>query len=876
MKRLNVIFALVLTLAFTQSVKAQYYSINVDYGTMEAMSEAFTTEAAMEALHNENLQKIYDSYKAAELASAGIFSSKYLDRKALTNLNLWDDRNENYYYNRIYKIVSLRIIPKMIVCAQLMVEDPSTAIYWGSYLLKICDDVKSLCQQFENIVTNSTLSFSDIAFLEIAEDLKAVFNLANLGGIDWKELFEHLGDDIEGAFTEENLKADLDNLIGKGVGLANAGYNNGVNQLLQGTSFGGTFMEKVGSVLTLADNVRNMYDEYRDLSTTQVLTAVVGQENIGNLFNLSDYNLTRWIDDYASAAQGSYYTQRVYVYRRDAGSETLCNYNPPTDDNSIINGGEWYRISTTDPSFYPSSAQYEAALQNSEGYAGWSREKVRQLNDSGDGFSYSIYYSPLAYILSKSKSGQYAKAYAYSIQVTKSWNIMEEVYEAVFDSYSMDWNTFMAQMNARLSQYNANGDHQDIESVSDLDSYIATHPTESNYTYYIGYDNRNYYQASNAKKIAGAASATFSITCHDGGTLGKGSTTYKCSHCGGSPNQHTKECSMATTLGSGNDFDTSELQSQITQLQQEAAHLQSQLDVLNAENSELLRKMSQASTTEEYNEYQAAYNSNKERIRELQSQLDTINQSIIDTRNAIAEAEEGERAQTDDYTRIPQLMKAMKDAYGITWTNSGSWTGYTFIREGSVGSVKGTVTFKATVSIARKPKYFLGIKIHRAIVQIDWELTSSWSDTSVAETMELDPSKTDEENAAIVNQRMSELAQEHPSCTVSVEYSRRPGIETEDKDGVRHLLWASDRLEIARGIEARLARIYTDLATIEKFLHYKHTVRQWVRDLLPKLNADKNRKTNIAEKSRRRWMHNGGSSYYEWEEETNNYEDVEP
>jgi len=876
MKKSLFILSVLLTLAFPVSVRAQYYSINVDYGTMEAMSEAFTTEAAMEALHNENLQKIYDSYKAAEVASAGIFSSKYLDRRALTNLNLWDDRQENYYYNRIYKIVSRRIIPKMIVCAQLMIEDPSTAIYWGSYLLKTCDDVKSLCQQFENIVTNSTLSFNDIAFLEITEELKAVFNLAKLGGIDWKELFEHLGDDIEGAFSEENLKADLDNLISKGVGLANAGYNNGVNQLLQGTSFGGTFMEKLGSVLTLADNVRNMYEEYKDLSATQVLTAVIGQENIGNLFNLSDYNLTRWIDDWASAAQGRYYTQRVYIYRRDYGSEPLCNYNPPTDDNSILYGGEWYRINTTNPNFYPNSSQYETVLQNSESYAGWSREKVRQLNASGDGFTYSIYYSPLAYILSKSKSGQYAKAYAYSIQVTKSWNVKEEVYEAVFDSYSMDWNTFMAQMNARLNQYNENGDHRDIENVSELNDYIATHPTESNYTYYIGYDNRNYYQASNAQKIAGAASATFSITCHDGGTLGKGSTTYKCSDCGSSPSSHTKECSMYTTLTSASEIDTGELQAKITQLQQEAAHLQSQLDALNAENSELLRKMSQATTTEEYNQYQATYNSNKQKIRDLQSQLDTISQSIIDTRNAISDAEEGERAQTDDYTRIPQLMKSMKDAYGITWTDNGSWTGYTFIRNGTVGSVKGTVTFKATVSIARRPKYFLGIKIHRAIVQIDWELTSSWSDTSVAETMELDASKTDDENAAIVNQRLSELAQEHPSCSVSVEYSRSPGLDIEDTDGVRHLLWASDRLEIARGIEARLAKIYTDLATIEKFLHYKHTVRDWVRDLLPKLNADKNRKMNIAEKSRRRWMHNGGSDYYDWEEENNFYDDVEP
>lgn len=44
-KTLSILFVL-LTLAFPVSVKAQYYSINVDYGTMEAMSEAFTTEAA--------------------------------------------------------------------------------------------------------------------------------------------------------------------------------------------------------------------------------------------------------------------------------------------------------------------------------------------------------------------------------------------------------------------------------------------------------------------------------------------------------------------------------------------------------------------------------------------------------------------------------------------------------------------------------------------------------------------------------------------------------------------------------------------------------------------------------------------------------------
>ncbi len=872
MKQLTVILAIFFSLAVA-TVRAQYASINVDYKTMEAMSEAFTTEATMEALHNENLQKIYDSYKAAEVASAGIFSSKYLDRKALTNLNLWDDKKENYYYNRIYNIVSKRIIPKTITCAQLMIEDPSTAIYWGSYLLKTTEDVKSLCQQFESVVTNSTLSFKDIAFLQISEDLKAVFNITNLGGIDWKNLFEHLGDDIENSFTKENLEKDLDNLIGKGVGMANAGYNNGMNELLKGTSFGGTFQEKLGSVLTLVDNANGMYSDFKNSSTQQVLNRLVGAENFNALFSLGDYNLTQWIDDYSQAAQGQYYTQRVYIYRRDYGSETLCEYIPPEDDDAILYGDHWYRISTTDPDFRPSTSQYETILSNSESHAGWSRKRVAELNAQDTRNTYSMNYYSSAYILSKKKSGQYAKAYAYSITVTKSWDVKEEVYEAVYDSYSMDWNTFMAQMNARLSQYNANGDHQEINNTDELQDYIDTHPTESNYTYYIGYDTRRYYTATDARKIAGASSATFSITCHDGGTLGKGSTTYKCSSCGGSVSDHTKSCSMSTSLsGDGGAVQTGELETKLTQLEQEVDYLQKELDALNKENSELLRKMSNAASTEDYNAYRETYEKNKAKINELQSQLDSTNDAIAQTKQAIDDAQEGEKAQTDDYNRIPQLMKAMKDAYGITWTDNGSWTGNSFIRHGTVGSVKGEVTFNASLSIARRPKYFLGIKIHRAIVQIDWQLTSSWSDTSVVETMDLDSSNSDEENARLVNQRMSELAKDHPNCDVTIEYSKSPQIETDDTEGVRHLLWSSDRLEIARSIEARLARIYTDLVMVEKFLHYKHSLLDWVHDLVPKLNADKDRKLTIAERCRRRWLHNSGSTHYEWEEEDNEYE----
>ena len=64
MRHLVAILTIICTLTAT-TVRAQYASINVDYKTMEAMAEAFTTEAAMEALHNENLQKIYEIGRAS-------------------------------------------------------------------------------------------------------------------------------------------------------------------------------------------------------------------------------------------------------------------------------------------------------------------------------------------------------------------------------------------------------------------------------------------------------------------------------------------------------------------------------------------------------------------------------------------------------------------------------------------------------------------------------------------------------------------------------------------------------------------------------------------------------------------------------------------
>jgi len=868
----------VLALAVTPA-RAQYASINIDYATMEAMTEAYGAEAITESLHKNNIEKIYNSYVQAELAAAGIFGSKYLDRKALTSLNLWDDRQENFYYHRIYRIVTTGIIPNTVRCTELLIEDPVNAMYWGSYMFKVTEDVMSLCKQFETVVTNSTLNFKDIAFVEIKDQLKDIFNLTQLGGQDWKAIFEQLFDDIQGSFTKEKLKEDLQTLISHGAGLAGAGYRNVINQAMQGTDFGGTLADRVGSVITLVDNVESMYEQYRDMSATQVLGSIVGDDDINGIFKLGDYNVTRWIDDLSLAAEGDQYTQRVYIYYGDAGSERVCNYIPSNDIDAILYGSEWYRISTTDMGYVPTSSEMEAALANSENHAGWSRTKVEQLNAQADGGHYSFDANNVNYMLNGMSAGVFGKAYAFEIEVVRTWDRKETVYEEVFDSYTMDWNTFMSKMNARLESYNQNGaDMPLFGSEEEMNAYIAANGGSSTPVYKIGYDDRHYYQAADTRMVKGSSTATFHVACSGGGKLGDGSTTYKCEHCGSQVSDHTRSCAMLSSLESSNDNAVSELEKQLALKQAEATRLQSQIDALNLENSNINRQISQSTDMEEVERLQATYKENQAKIADLEAQLTEAKKEIEELKHGVQEAEQEQNLQTDDYQRIPYLMQYMQNAFGFNWLGEGSWSGATFTRNGTMGGGDGAeVTFKATLSIIRKPKWVFGIQVHRAIVQIDWECTSSWTDSSIAEVMELDPEKSDDANAMAVNMKLSELAQTFPGCDVSVECQKTAGTDSiQDNDGTFHLLWASDRLEIARDIEHRLLTIHVELVNLNKFLHYKHGVRDLFATVLPRLNADRGRRFNIAEQSRRKWLRNAGSPQYSDEDSTDVVQTTQP
>lgn len=726
MRRLILLICVsVLLLGVTPTLRAQYYSINIDLKTAAAMQAAYSAGAAGEAFYNEQLKSILEHYRGAETAAAGIFSSEYLKRRALTDLGIWESASENWYYRRIYNLVAARIMPKVWTVAGMMIRSPHNALYWGSYLMKVCDETKALCMQFESVVTNSTLTFGDVVFLQIKEEIAQVFRLSTLGGVDFKAVLDGFAD-IGGDLSKEDLKEDLDQLYRKGTAILTAGAGNLAESILQTSNFNDLFEGRIGAAIDIVENYQTLFENLKSDAGGTLYALMGGDAAVADLFDTSGYNISEWADDYARELMGQYYRQRWYI---------------------------------------------------------------------------------------KGPSGT--------------------VYEEVFDSYTMEMNTFMARMNTKLSSFNDN---------------------EEGIVYTLESDGKNYYQTTDAQRIHGVEAAAISVTCSGGATLSEGSTQYKCGTCGKTLSAHTKECAMRSSVTDGS-LDTSELESMKADAQGEIDALNSQILSLQQRNADLLRQISEASI-EDAAVLRQEYNANKDRIEELQAQLRAAQEKLKDIETALEDAYSGDDVSTDDYHRIPAIMSELQASFGLVWQGEGSWSGYTFTRKATMSSLRGQVTFKAKLSIARKPKYFLGIKILRAIVRIDWELTAEYSDTHVAAVVKLDPSASDSEKAATVNAKIAEIARQYPNCTVTVEYMRSAPIQEDTTDDKWHLLWSSDRLEIAREVESRLTKIYADLISLEKMMSYKYGVIEVLRDISPYVNADEGRKMSIVEECRKRWIRN--------------------
>ena len=725
-----------------------YYSINIDWKTAQAMLLAYNTEGAMELMGDESVRVMLKHYRNAEIASAGIFMTKYMDYKHLRDAGKFGNAQENAYYKRIYRLVSQNIIPKTIDVAKLMVQYPDRAPYWVPFLIKTTEDTKSLCMQFESVVTNNALSFRDIPFLQISDRVKAMFDLQHLGGVDWKATFDDmttLADNI----TKEDLQADLDDIVATGAAIASAG---GINaNIMNNSHVAGLFGGVPQKIYNLYNNVGAIYEGMAGSGIENIVLGILGSRDstaLLNLFQSNTYDIEQMISDYSISDSSSHFTQRYYIYYR-----TPDGYHIGSDGN---------------------------------------------------------------------------------IQVT-NW-ITKEVYDDVFDSYSMDMNAFLSTMNAKLNYYNTKD--------------------ENGQQYYIGSDSKHYYQTTDAAKVKGVSAVTFTVHCTDGQKLGEGSTSWKENgDQGKSLGENSKRYAMETTLTDTNP--TSELDQILSEKQAEIDDLNSQISSLEQEQTNIsvqLRDLGyDAALMARYNEIQSQLNS-------LEAKLTAAKESYRQIQEASEEAREEFSHETDDVNRIPSIMHDVQAAYRITWQGEGYWSGYEYIRKGKMDGMESLVTFRARLSLQRKPKYFLGIRIHRAILQIDWELTSEYSYSDVVEVMEVDPELDDQQRADVINRRLSEIAQDYPSCTVEAEYRRSTPVEVEDEDdGLPHLLWASERLAIARDIESRLVTIYTKLAMLERYIKTSQSLTSMLFNTVMN-GIDHSKRRSIGIEALNRWKESAGQA----------------
>jgi len=114
----------------------------------------------------------------------------------------------------------------------------------------------------------------------------------------------------------------------------------------------------------------------------------------------------------------------------------------------------------------------------------------------------------------------------------------------------------------------------------------------------------------------------------------------------------------------------------------------------------------------------------------------------------------------------------------------------------------------------------------------------------------------EKEKEQIVNQAISEVARAYPGCKVSTEYIKAEPMEKDESKDTYHLLWASDRIEIARQVETRLSQIYADLVSLEKMMHYKLSILDVWRRYGPYIDDQAGRRSNILQEAHHRWMKN--------------------
>ena len=861
MKRINTLLLLML---FSYKMMAVvWHNVNIDKKTAAAMTAAYEVEIAMETMANGHLQNILNHYRSASVATAGILVSKKKDRDAMRNPGLFASE-ENYYYTRILDLVKNRIMPKFITVSSLMVKQPENAIYWGPYLLKTTTNVEQLCKQFELVCTNGRRSFKDVQFLLVNDKLQAVFDLARMGGeVNWKELLDHLGD-FGKELSADDFVEDFKNLGGK---LASIGQNTADSNWAEISKIGEIFHSKPKEIYNMFKSFKSQYENYKNAGNVKnILMSVIktaDAEGVANLFKIDDYNVSGYISNYVKELQGEYYTQRWYIYTVDSGKKEIASYCPsaPASTNNEDSWTGWiykcnYMKTSTPPFPTLTTSEYNQLKTAAEKSTDWNASRKKEYEKNNPGHTISLNYEQRSYNYVRDKSGgigshsKHWRGRHFSVYMTviDSWYIKQEVYEETFDSQSMDKETFEAKLKARLNSYNDNLD-----------------PKDENYgkVYKLGSDAPRFYTMADEKKLEGCNTVSFVANCSGGANLGEGSFNWKENSKSqkGSLTEQSKQFAMANNPDQSSDGGDKELLQQKQQYTNEVNSLKKQISANDKKQQDLIDRIRAAKQANNYplaNQLQKEYDSLDATNAQLQNQLSVAQNNLNQTNQALTEYYNDMSDNLDGAYRIPSNMRELQAMYKLQWQDEGEWVNgsgeYTFVRHAYCPSAKANVTYTAVLKLARKPKYFLGIRIHRPILSVDFTLSGNSSAENVVEVMKLDMNKTEKERTEEVNKRLKELMEDMPDCSISIryEYSNKVDTSDDESDNSIHLLWASDRLDIARDVEYQLTEIYSQLVFLEHVMQARQSLLDFLKHQILDVVTRSGRGT-IAEYCLQRW-----------------------
>ena len=846
--------AIILLILPVTSMSAQsYHAINIDAKTVAAMTAAYAIEEETERKTASDVDSILGHYTKASLSTAGIYLSKLKDRNAMREVGVFGS-DENYYYQRILYLVKDGIMPKLIVVAAKMVKQPDNALYWGPYLFKTTKNVEQLCKQFELVVTNGKLSFKDVTFLVINEKLQKVFDLAQLGNVNWKELLEKVGD-----FNIKAAKEDIKNDIGKlGGVLATAGKGVVDSNMRDFSAIGRIFKSKPSEIYQLYQTFRSKYESIRNAGNVKaILMGVIGSNSadaVSRLFQVDNYSITGYVSNYIKELQGQYYKQRWYIYSDDSGSKVLCDYKPKAEANYDDKWNGWLHfVSPRDNEYCHvlTSSEMASAKTESERLAGWNQAKVDKYNKEHPG-----HHATITYVLQHEnrresyKHGWGARHYkrhcfyAYSIKIVDSWSIKHEVHEEIFDSESMDEETFRKRMESQLKYWNS------LESDK---------PFLQRVTYKLGNDARKYYTIADENKMKDCNSVVFLAKCDDGATLAEGSFNWKENGNQGKHLEDPKSKNFALDKTQVSTNGANELQQKKKGCQDEIKNLENQIRSMDKQMSSLISQMNQAKMAHDNNKVaalRAQYDTVSNNQAALKRQLSQVQSNLAQIDNAIAEYYKDLNEDNGSPYRINSNMRELASLFQLSWQDAGEWVNgdgqYIFVRHAYCAQVKSQVTYTAVLKLQSKPKHFLGIRIHRAILSVDYKLSAAYSAENVIETMNLDMSLSEKERAAKVNERQKQLMGDMPDCSITVRYNYAKNMPNEEGSDAIHLLWASDRLDVARDVEYQLSVIYSQLVLLEKVMNDRQTIKDFLTNQLLNPITRKSRGT-IAEYALGRW-----------------------